>query len=54
MTFAPMMFPTDMDASFFAMAVRVVTSSGRDVPTATIVTPMMLDGTPIKRASSLP
>ena len=39
-----MMFPTDMDASFLAMAVRVVTSSGREVPTATMVTPMMRDG----------
>ena len=54
MTLAPMMFPTDMEASFLAMAVRVVTSSGREVPMATMVTPMMLAGTPISRASSLP
>ena len=54
MTLAPMMLPTDMEASFLAMAVRVVTSSGSEVPMATIVTPMMLEGTPSSSASSLP
>ena len=54
MTLAPMILPTDMEASFLAMAVRVVTSSGREVPMATMVTPMMLEGTPSCSASSLP
>ena len=54
MTLAPIMLPTDMEASFLAMAVRVVTSSGKEVPMATMVTPMMLAGTPSSSASSLP
>ena len=54
MTLAPMILPTDMEASFLAMAVRVVTSSGREVPMATMVTPIMAEGTPSSRASSLP
>ena len=49
-----MMLPTDMEASFLAMAARVVTSSGSEVPMATMVTPMMLEGTPSSSASSLP
>ena len=53
-TLAPTMLPTDMEASFFAMAVRVVTSSGKEVPMATMVTPMMLEGTPSSSASSPP
>ena len=36
--FAPIIFPTDKEDSFFTIAVTVVTSSGREVPIATIVT----------------
>ena len=54
MTLAPMMLPTDMDASFLAMAVSVVTNSGRLVPMATMVTPIILAGTPSSSANSLP
>ena len=36
--FAPIIFPTDKEDSFFRIAVTVVTSSGKDVPIATIVT----------------
>ena len=39
---------------FFTMAVMVVTSSGREVPMATSVAPMMDSGTPKSRASAVP
>ena len=39
--FAPRMLPTDRADCFLTMAVTVVTSSGRDVPIATMVTPMI-------------
>ena len=35
MMFEPRIFPTDRDACFFVIAEIVVTSSGREVPTAT-------------------
>ena len=38
MMFAPRMLPTDIDVCFFTIAVIAVTSSGSDVPIATIVT----------------
>ena len=43
---APMIFPADRSCSFLRMAVRVVTSSGMDVPTATTVMPMIRSGIP--------
>ena len=54
MTFAPMILPTDIEASFLRMAVRVVISSGREVPMATMVTPIIAAGTPSSAASLLP
>ena len=53
-TFAPIMFPTDKEASLFAMAVTVVTSSGMDVPTAIKVAPITASDMPRKRARLLP
>ena len=53
-TFAPIIFPTDNDASLFAIAVMVVTSSGMDVPTAIRVAPIMASHIPKKRARLLP
>ena len=44
--FAPIIFPTERLDSFFLIAVIVVTSSGSDVPIATIVTAITLSGTP--------
>ena len=46
MMFAPMMLPAERLDCFLMMEVTVVTSSGREVPTATSVTAMMLSGTP--------
>ena len=48
------MLPTDRADCFFTMAVTVVTNSGRDVPTATMVTPMIRSDTPASRAKALP
>lgn len=48
------MLPTESEDSFLRMAVRVVTSSGRDVPMAIIVAAMMESGTPIICASAEP
>ena len=53
-TFAPITFPTDIDDCFLMTAVIAVTSSGRDVPIATIVTPMIASETPHEAAMSLP
>ena len=52
--FAPMILPMDIEDSFLRIAVSVVISSGRLVPIATIVTPIIAEGTPSKSASSLP
>ena len=54
MMLAPMMLPTESEDSFLRMAVRVVTSSGREVPMAIIVAAMMESGTPIIFASAEP
>ena len=51
--FAPRMLPTDRADCFLMMAVTVVTSSGRDVPMATMVTPMIRSETPARRARAL-
>ncbi len=44
--FAPKILPMPISVSFFIMADNVVTSSGREVPKATIVTPIMPFGMP--------
>ena len=54
MMFAPTILPIDILDSFFRIAVRVVMSSGRLVPMATMVTPIIAEGTPSSRAISLP
>ena len=54
MIFAPTILPTHKAASPFLMAVKVVTSSGRLVPTASSVTAMIRSGTPKYAASPLP
>ena len=54
MTFAPITFPTDTDDCFLMIAVIAVTNSGRDVPIATIVTPIMASETPHDDAILLP
>ena len=54
MMFAPMMLPTDSSDWCLRMAVMAVTSSGSDVPTAIMVTPMMASGTPSAAASAEP
>lgn len=40
--FAPIIFPTDKEDCFLAIAVMVVVSSGNEVPTATIVTEIIV------------
>ena len=50
---APRILPTDSDDCFLTIAVTVVTSSGREVPTATIVIPIILSLTCINLASAL-
>lgn len=52
MIFAPMMLPAESEPCFFAMAVSVVTSSGRDVPMAMMVTEMTRSETPHMEASA--
>ena len=54
MMFAPTMLPTEREFSFLRMAVRVVTSSGREVPSAMTVKPMMVSLIPIPAAMVLP
>ena len=54
MMLAPTTLPTDMDACFLTMDVMAVTSSGRDVPRATIVTAMIASDTPSILAISVP
>ena len=54
MMLAPRMLPTERAACFLTIAVMVVTSSGREVPTAMMVTPMTRSETPANRANSLP
>lgn len=47
MIFAPRILPMDREDCFLTIAVMVVTSSGREVPTATSVTPMIRSEMPI-------
>ena len=54
MIFAPRMLPTDIDDCFLTMAVMAVTSSGSEVPMATIVTAMMRSDTPSSWARTVP
>ena len=54
MMFAPMMLPTESDDSFLRIAVRVVTSSGSDVPRAITVKPIIVSLMPIPVAIVLP
>ena len=54
MTFAPITFPTDIDACLLTIAEIAVTSSGSDVPIATIVTPIIASETPHAAAILLP
>ena len=54
MTLAPMTLPTDMADCFLTMEAMAVTSSGSEVPMATMVTPMMASETPQEAAMSLP
>ena len=42
----PIIFPTDISNSFLNTATNVVTTSGRLVPIATIVNPIILSETP--------
>ena len=51
---APIMLPIDRLLCFLAMAVIVVTSSGREVPMAIIVSPITLSDTPNAFAISVP
>ena len=51
MIFAPIILPADISLFFFIIDVIAVASSGREVPTATIVTPMISEGTPSISAS---
>ena len=51
---APMIFPMDKLDSFLRIAVSVVTSSGREVPTATSVTAIIRSSTPNAVAIALP
>lgn len=48
---APMIFPRESEECFFLKAVREVTSSGSEVPSATNVREMIDSGTWITRAS---
>ena len=52
--FAPMIFPTESEFSFFLIAVSVVTSSGNDVPRAITVKPIIVSLIPIPAAMVLP
>ena len=51
---APKIFPTPIEVSFLIIAVTEVTSSGKEVPSATKVTPTTLSGTPSATASREP
>ena len=42
----PMILPAERSCSFLRIVARVVTSSGMEVPTATMVTPMIRSGMP--------
>ena len=42
----PMILPAERSCSFWRIVARVVTSSGMEVPTATMVTPMIYSGMP--------
>ena len=53
-TLAPIILPADNADCFLTIAVIVVTSSGSEVPTATIVTPIILSETLSHLAISLP
>ena len=54
MMFAPIILPIDKSDCFFMIAVTVVTSSGKEVPTAIIVTPIIASETPIRCAMIVP
>ena len=51
--FAPIIFPTDSEDCFFITALIVVTSSGSEVPTATIVAEITASETPLAAAISV-
>ena len=51
---APRILPTDSDDCFLTIAVTVVTSSGREVPIATIVIAIIFSGTPSYVAKAVP
>ena len=48
--FAPMTFPTERELSFLRIAVSVVTNSGKDVPRAMTVKPIIVSLIPIPEA----
>ena len=52
--FAPIIFPTESELSLLRIAVRVVTSSGSEVPSAITVKPMIVSLIPIPKAMVLP
>ena len=54
MIFAPIMLPTEREFSFLRIAVRVVTSSGKDVPNAITVKPIIVSLIPKPFAIVLP
>ena len=54
MIFAPRILPMEREDCFLIIAVMVVTSSGKEVPMATSVTPMIRSEIPMYLASSLP
>ena len=51
---APTILPTESEFSFLRMAVRVVTSSGSEVPSAITVKPIMVSLIPMLVAMVLP
>ena len=53
MMFAPRMLPTDIEDCFLTIAVIAVTSSGSDVPMATMVTAMMRSETQLRQHSAV-
>ena len=54
MILAPIIFPTEREFSFLRIAVSVVTSSGREVPSAITVKPIIVSLMPIPEAIVLP
>ena len=52
--FAPMTFPTERELSFLRIGVCVVTSSGKEVPRAMTVKPIIVSLIPIPEAIVLP